>query len=348
MVITGRQGKFSAGFDLATMTESTESMRELVTAGAQMLMRLYGFGLPTVAACNGHALAAGALVLLSCDRRIGAEGPAKIGLNEVAIGMALPIFAVELARDRLQPAQLTAALMAARIYDPAGAVDAGYLDTVVPEFDLLTTALAEARALGELRTGAYARTKSTTRSGVIERILADPRRRHGVDDRTRGLSDLGLRPRRGRPDRPVVPAPLAAQIGLPLDQVDDVDRHRAGVALRAARRVGGVAIGHRAGQEAGAGRHPLVARMIVRSWPQPPGQAHRLPLALYPSPPAISGGHLRARLGTAPPRSLGHLDLIGSQRALVDVTVPTADGQAAVPAVGQGVAAVDLAGGAGA
>ena len=129
MVITGRQGKFSAGFDLATMTESTESMRELVTAGAQLLMRLYGFGLPTVAACNGHALAAGALVLLSCDRRIGAEGPAKIGLNEVAIGMALPIFAVELARDRLQPAQLTPALMAARIYDPAGAVDAGYLDT---------------------------------------------------------------------------------------------------------------------------------------------------------------------------------------------------------------------------
>ena len=109
VVITGRQGKFSAGFDLATMTESTESMRELVTAGAQMLMRLYGFGLPTVAACNGHALAAGALVLLSCDRRIGAEGPAKIGLNEVAIGMALPIFAVELARDRLQPAQLTPA-----------------------------------------------------------------------------------------------------------------------------------------------------------------------------------------------------------------------------------------------
>jgi len=172
VVITGRQGKFSAGFDLATMTESTESMRELVTAGAQMLMRLYGFGLPTVAACNGHALAAGALVLLSCDRRIGAEGPAKIGLNEVAIGMALPIFAVELARDRLQPAQLTSALMAARIYDPAGAVEAGYLDMVVPEFDLLTTALAEARALGELRTGAYARTKSTTRGGVIERILA--------------------------------------------------------------------------------------------------------------------------------------------------------------------------------
>ena len=74
VVITGRQGKFSAGFDLATMTESTESMRELVTAGAQMLMRLYGFGLPTVAACTGHALGrrrARAPVLRPADRRRG-------------------------------------------------------------------------------------------------------------------------------------------------------------------------------------------------------------------------------------------------------------------------------------
>ena len=172
VVIAGRPGRFSAGFDLATMTESTESMRELVLAGGRMLMRLYGFGLPTVAACTGHALAAGALVLLACDQRIGGEGPAKIGLNEVAIGMALPVFAVELARQRLQPAHFTAATMGAQVYDPAGAVNAGYLDSTVPEFDLLTAALAQAKALGDLRTGAYARTKSVARGEVIEQVLA--------------------------------------------------------------------------------------------------------------------------------------------------------------------------------
>ena len=100
------------------------------------------------------------------------RGPAKIGLNEVAIGMALPIFAVELARDRLAAGAAHPCPHGGAHLRPPGAVDAGYLDTVVPEFDLLTTALAEARALGELRTGAYARTKSTTRGGVIERILA--------------------------------------------------------------------------------------------------------------------------------------------------------------------------------
>jgi enoyl-CoA hydratase len=172
VVIAGRPGKFSAGFDLATMTESTEAMRELVIAGARLLMRVYGLGLPTVAACTGHALAAGSLMLLSCDRRIGAEGSSKLGLNEVAIGMALPIFAVELARDRLQPAHFTAATMGARVYDPAGAVEAGYLDAVVAEVDLLPAAVAEAKALGELRSGAYARTKSVARSRLIEEILA--------------------------------------------------------------------------------------------------------------------------------------------------------------------------------
>jgi enoyl-CoA hydratase len=90
----------------------------------------------------------------------------------VAIGMPLPLFAVELARERIPPAHFTQATMGAQVYDPAGAVTAGYLDSVVPEFDLLTTAIAEARGLGALRSGAYARTKSTARRAVIDHIEA--------------------------------------------------------------------------------------------------------------------------------------------------------------------------------
>jgi len=172
LVIAGRAGgAFSAGFDLPTMTESTESMRGLVTRGAQTFMRLYGYRLPTVAACTGHALAAGALLLLSLDQRVGAEGKAKIGLNEVQIGMGLPIFAVELARERLTTSELAPATTQARIYDPAGALAAGYLDRVVPAEDLLTEAIADAQRLGELRTGAYARTKEVLREAVIGHIL---------------------------------------------------------------------------------------------------------------------------------------------------------------------------------
>jgi enoyl-CoA hydratase len=146
-------------------------MRTLVTDGARLLMRVYGLGLPTVAACTGHALAAGALVLLSCDQRVGAEGPFKIGLNEVGIGMALPMFAIELARDRLMPTEFGPATLQARIYDPASAAGAGYLDRVVAADDVLDAAIADARRLAEIRTGAYARTKSGARQDLISRIL---------------------------------------------------------------------------------------------------------------------------------------------------------------------------------
>lgn len=172
VVLAGRDGRFSAGFDLATMASSTEAMQALVKQGAEFYMKLYGYPLPTIAACTGHALAAGAILLLSADHRVGADVPAKIGMNEVAIGMGLPVFAVELARDRLNPTQFGAATMAARIYDPAGATAAGYLDRVVPAESVVAEAIADARQLAQLKTGAYSLTKRQTRQRSIDYILA--------------------------------------------------------------------------------------------------------------------------------------------------------------------------------
>lgn len=172
LVLVGRPGRFSAGFDLDEMTDSVSGMRALVVRGAEFWMRLYGLGIPTVAACTGHALAGGALTLLSCDLRIGADVPSKIGLNEVAIGLNLPKFAVELARDRLVRRSFVASTMGGRVYDADDAVRVGFLDRVVPADDLVATAVAEARALGELRTSAYAATKLNARGELIQRELA--------------------------------------------------------------------------------------------------------------------------------------------------------------------------------
>lgn len=171
VVIAGRPGRFSAGFDLAVMTESTSAMQALVIAGARLLLRLYGFRRPTVAACTGHALAAGALVLLACDERVGGDVPAKIGLNEVAIGIALPVFAVELARERLATTHFGPATLQARIYDPVAAVEAGYLDRVVPSESVISEAVTEARRLSELSRGAYAGSKDVIRRAAIASIL---------------------------------------------------------------------------------------------------------------------------------------------------------------------------------
>src|SRR5713101_2236105 len=94
IVLSGRAGRFSGGFDLGVMRGGAEQARALVGKGAELALRLYGFSLPVVIACTGHAIAMGAVLLLSGDTRLGAEGDFKIGLNEVSIGLALPPFAM--------------------------------------------------------------------------------------------------------------------------------------------------------------------------------------------------------------------------------------------------------------
>ena len=170
VALLGRPGRFSAGFDLSVMRQGPEASRALVGGGAELLARMAGSPLPIVAGCTGHALAMGALLLLAADQRLGAEGDFKLGLNEVAIGMTLPQFALELAEERLSRRHLQRSVAQAEIYDPAAAIDAGYLDRVVPADQLEAATLAEARRLTELHPRAFAETKRKLRGAVVERI----------------------------------------------------------------------------------------------------------------------------------------------------------------------------------
>ena len=170
VAIIGRDGKLSAGFDLTEMTAGIERTQALVGAGGHLLMRVYGHPQPVVLGVTGHALAAGALLALSSDVRIGGDGPAKIGLNETAIGMGLPHFAVELAEARLSPAHLRRSAVQAELYDAHGAVEAGYLDWVVPAAEVGDATLAEARRLGALPGSAYGHTKLALHRSLIERV----------------------------------------------------------------------------------------------------------------------------------------------------------------------------------
>ncbi|HEX8804399.1 MAG TPA: crotonase/enoyl-CoA hydratase family protein [Acidimicrobiales bacterium] len=170
--IVGREGKLSAGFDLSVMQAGPEAARELVGKGGELLMRLFLHPQPTVVAVTGHALAAGALLVLACDIRIGADVPAKIGLNETGIGMPLPLFALELAQDRLGPRARVRATLAAELYDPRGAEAVGYLDRVTAAGTLVDEAVAEARRLGAYSARAYAHTKRVMRQPIVDRIRA--------------------------------------------------------------------------------------------------------------------------------------------------------------------------------
>ena len=171
VVLAGRPGRFSAGFDLSVMTSSPEAARNLLAAGAAVAIEIHDFPMPVVVASTGHALAMGAILLMAADVRIGAEGTYKIGLNEVAIGMPVPRFAVELARTSLSTAAFTPAVNHATVYDPEGARRAGYLDQVVVDDAVVPTAVAHAADLAErLDPDAFVVTRANCRGASLDLI----------------------------------------------------------------------------------------------------------------------------------------------------------------------------------
>ncbi len=181
IVLAGREGRFSGGFDLnAFASLGADGVYKLLDAGAELLLRLYGGPLPVVAACTGHAIAMGVFILNACDTRVGASGEYKIGANEAITGMNLPIFAMELARDRLSPQHLTRAMVQGFIYNPEGAVEAGYLDMLADADKVEAKAMAVASQLAQLPGKAYAWNKKSIRKGTLDRIKASVGAHHKV------------------------------------------------------------------------------------------------------------------------------------------------------------------------
>ena len=171
VVVCGREGMFSGGFDLKIMRGGDAgAMVDLVTSGGELVLRLYSSARPVVCAVTGHAIAAGALITLSGHLRVGAEGDFKIGMIETSIGMVLPDWAVLIADYRLSRRQVERAVVEARVYGPAEARDAGYLDVVVPPGEVLSTAVAEAARLGALDPRAYAGNAAKLRGPGIARL----------------------------------------------------------------------------------------------------------------------------------------------------------------------------------
>jgi len=171
-VITGRQGLFCGGFDLATFKEGGEPLYRMLKGGAELAARVMAFPTPVVTACSGHAVAMGVFLAISADARLGAAGPFKIVCNEVAIGLTLPRFAIEIVRHRLTPAHFNRALINAEAYSPEQAVEAGFLDRVVPPPELMAQATQVAQALAGLHPRAHEESKLLVRERALGAIRA--------------------------------------------------------------------------------------------------------------------------------------------------------------------------------
>jgi enoyl-CoA hydratase/carnithine racemase len=170
VVLTGRSGVFSAGFDLGVLAAGGREGRDMLLAGFELGERLLSFPAPVVIACTGHALAMGAFIVLSADYRVGATGDHKISANEVAIGITMPAFGVEICRQRLGPSFFNRAVINAEVFSPDEAVVAGFLDQIVPRADLQDVARAVAAQLGGLDRESHTATKLRAREVALKAI----------------------------------------------------------------------------------------------------------------------------------------------------------------------------------
>jgi enoyl-CoA hydratase len=173
VVLTGRPGIFSAGFDLRVLQARDQRAAGMVRGGFELAARLLAFPQPVVIACPGHAVAMGSFLLLSADYRIGAAGPYRITANEVSIGMTMPRAAIEICRQRLTAAHLTRVVALAEVFAPDDAAAAGFLDRVVPVGELAGAAAHAAAGLAELDRAAHAATKLRLRAEALAGIRAD-------------------------------------------------------------------------------------------------------------------------------------------------------------------------------
>lgn len=174
VIITGRQGCFSAGLNLKVLpTLDQATLASTMVSFGRTMLRVYGFPIPTIAAVSGHAIAGGAMLMLACDVRLMVEGPHRIQLNETAIGLTLPSWAIAIAERGIPPRWHNEAILHARPYTPEEALERGIIEQVVQPADrLLEAARERATVLSGLDTKAYGGSKARQRAADLERVGA--------------------------------------------------------------------------------------------------------------------------------------------------------------------------------
>ena len=171
IVLTGTDDFFSAGLDLKLVPHYDErDQRDMILSFGRLVARLYAFPRPTVAAVNGHAVAAGTLLTLACDYRVGSKGDYKLGLTGARVGIPYPVAAQAIFQAELDPAARRTMVLGASPLSPDEAVAKGVLDELQPPERVLARAVDVAKTRANLPAEAYGKIKRQLRSAALDRI----------------------------------------------------------------------------------------------------------------------------------------------------------------------------------
>ena len=171
LVITGREGLFSGGFDLKTLaTGDMEKITKMVQSGYRLLLELFSFDRPIVAAVSGHSIALGLFVTCSADYRIAIDGKYICQANEVRNNMDIPTQIMEIIRARVNKKYFYSAVYHSDAYPVQDSIEVGYIDEVVSEDQFMQRVMEKAKELATLPHPFYANTKKTAQDEARQKI----------------------------------------------------------------------------------------------------------------------------------------------------------------------------------
>lgn len=171
IVLTGRSGMFTAGFDLATIGAGGAAAGEMVIGGFRLAQRLLTYERPVIVGCTGHAIAMGTFLMMAADYRVGPDADTyRWTANEVAIGLTMPRAAIEMLRFRLTPGAVDKAVILSHQFGPADVLSSGYFDELVPPDDVVAIATERAQAALKLDARAHAQSKRRSRGNALDAL----------------------------------------------------------------------------------------------------------------------------------------------------------------------------------
>ncbi len=169
ILLTGHGDAFSAGLDLREVASlRRQDMEAFLRLLERLVVQIFDHPAPVVAAVNGHAIAGGLILALAADRRVGTtNGRARIGLNEVPLGLHFPPVLFRAVQYALPPSTREEVLLEGALHDPQDALRLGLLhelhdDPVGRGADILDK-------LALIPPDAYKAAKASLRAGVTKR-----------------------------------------------------------------------------------------------------------------------------------------------------------------------------------